>query len=172
MCFCLKFKEFKTVLKSFENKLEEKKRKRSCLPGILARRPGFLSPLCKPLICEAQLGSVRSPASAPAQHPVQNQATCASSSLSSRWHPGPAAQCLPLPPSVVSATDTERTREGNRVPPNPESTGIFLPNMALTMQDSITEFKKINYILFMIFCWCGNIFIEERGRKNKTPSLI
>ena len=43
---------------------------------------------------------------------------------------------------------------------------------ALTMQDSITESKTLNYILFMVFCWCGSIFIEERGRKNKTPSLI
>jgi hypothetical protein len=42
----------------------------------------------------------------------------------------------------------------------------------LTMQDSITESKTINYILFMIFCWYNSIFIEERGRKNKTPSLI
>jgi len=40
------------------------------------------------------------------------------------------------------------------------------------MQDSITESKTINYIIFMVFCWCGSIFIEERGRKNKTPSLI
>ena len=43
---------------------------------------------------------------------------------------------------------------------------------SLIMQDSITESKTINYILFMVFCWCGSIFIEERGRKNKTPSLI
>ena len=43
---------------------------------------------------------------------------------------------------------------------------------ALTMQDSITESKTLNYILFMVFCWCGSIFIEERGIKNKTPSLI
>jgi len=43
---------------------------------------------------------------------------------------------------------------------------------ALTMQDSITESKTLNYILFIVFCGCGSIFIEERGRKNKTPSLI
>ena len=43
---------------------------------------------------------------------------------------------------------------------------------ALAMQDSIIESKTINYIVFMVFCWCGSIFIEERGRKNKTPSLI
>jgi len=47
----------------------------------------------------------------------------------------------------------------------------FMGIRALTMQDSIIEFKTINYILFMVFCWCGSIFIEERGRKNKTPSL-
>jgi len=35
------------------------------------------------------------------------------------------------------------------------------------MQDSSTEFKIINYILFMVFCWCGSIFIEERCRKKK-----
>jgi len=37
---------------------------------------------------------------------------------------------------------------------------------ALTMQDSIIESKTINYILFMVFCWCGGIFIEEKGRKK------
>jgi len=42
----------------------------------------------------------------------------------------------------------------------------------LTMQDSIIESKTINYIVFMVFCWCGSIFIEERDRKNKTSSLI
>ena len=26
------------------------------------------------------------------------------------------------------------------------------PNLALTMQNSIIEFKTINYILFMVFC--------------------
>jgi hypothetical protein len=39
---------------------------------------------------------------------------------------------------------------------------------ALTMQDSIIESKTIYYTLFMVFCWCGYIFIEERERKNKT----
>jgi len=33
---------------------------------------------------------------------------------------------------------------------------------ALTMQDSIIESKTINYILFMVFCLCGSIFIEEK----------
>ena len=36
----------------------------------------------------------------------------------------------------------------------------------LTMQDSITESKTINYILFMLFCWRDNIFIEEKDRKK------
>ena len=36
---------------------------------------------------------------------------------------------------------------------------------ALTMQDSITKSKTINYIFFMVFCWCCSIFIEERGKK-------
>jgi hypothetical protein len=38
---------------------------------------------------------------------------------------------------------------------------------ALTMQDSIIESKTIYYTLFMVFCWCDNIFIEERERKKQ-----
>jgi hypothetical protein len=35
------------------------------------------------------------------------------------------------------------------------------------MQDSIIEFKAINYILFMIFYWYDKIFIKEKVEKIK-----
>ena len=40
------------------------------------------------------------------------------------------------------------------------------------MQDSITESKTINYILFIVFCWCGNIFIEEKIEKIRLQVLF
>jgi hypothetical protein len=47
--------------------------------------------------------------------------------------------------------------------------GIFVT--ALTMQDSIIESKTIYYTLFMVFCWCGNIFIEKKGEKDSKSYL-
>jgi len=38
----------------------------------------------------------------------------------------------------------------------------------LTMQDYITASKTINYILFMVFCWCGSIFIEDSIIESKV----
>jgi hypothetical protein len=40
------------------------------------------------------------------------------------------------------------------------------------MQDSIIESKTIYYTLFMVFCWCGNIFIEEREKKQDSKSYL
>jgi hypothetical protein len=40
------------------------------------------------------------------------------------------------------------------------------------MQDSIVESKTIYYTLFMVFYWCGNIFIEERGKKQDFKSYL
>jgi len=33
-------------------------------------------------------------------------------------------------------------------------------------------YKIINYILFIVFCWCGSIFIEERGKKKDSKSYL
>jgi hypothetical protein len=40
------------------------------------------------------------------------------------------------------------------------------------MQDSIIESKTIYYTLFMVFCWCGNIFFEEREKKKDSKSYL
>jgi len=34
------------------------------------------------------------------------------------------------------------------------------------------ESKIINYILFMVFCWCGSIFIEEKDKKKQDSQVL
>ena len=59
--------------------------------------------------------------------------------------------CLPLP-------------ESGRVPARAAGRP-FRPFPTQTLPWSLT-------LLFIMFCWCDNIFMKKRGREIKTPSLI
>jgi len=43
---------------------------------------------------------------------------------------------------------------------------------ALTVQDSIIESETINYILFMVFCWCDSNLLKKEVEKIRLQVLF